>query len=545
MSTPDVRRPRLAAAAIEQPLLALALIGATAVAIVPIWAARFLPLLDEPNHLSAIFIWHALSDPGSSIHEFYEPNVVPVSYLLHYGLAYWFAKLVSVEAAHKLVLSLYVASWPAAAYLFCRRTGRTPWLALTTLPLAYSTCWAHGYHPYNLGVVACLFGVSAHDRLLAEQSSGSQTRSRTASAWLLAATASLACYFGHPVPLAVLSVCAVVLWIAHGARLRGALASASAFIPAYLALAWQARAAALVERRAGSVLPKDFPVLRPERWLARVEDFSEYALNALAGPGDSRLLLGLLALTLALYAAAVWTERTRAPATRASRALDWRALWLALVLLALYLVGPEHLNEPIYMWILRGRLAPIIAFFVFLSPPLRPDSRLRITPLAAVIAVGLLSLWMTQRYREFDRSMQGLVETLPSCPAEDQVLTVRLAEDYPGFDVPVFRELASWVQVLHGGGYNPATFPRPIPFPFAVKRHLPAPHWRAHHLFARVLDPRTFGCVVFLGRGERPGPRGYRLGAEHGPFELWLRPSEAAGAAASAGGTTRAVEPTP
>jgi hypothetical protein len=507
-------RRRMRSEAIVFALVLAALVGC---AIAPIWLVRFLPVLDEPNHLSAIFIWDALSDPASPLHAFYALHVAPVSYLLHYGLAFLFAKLVGVEVAHKLVLTLYVAAWPAAAYLWCRASGRSVWLSLWTLPLAFSTCWAHGYHPFNLGMAAFLFGVVAHDRLLARPSW---------QLWCGAALASLACYFGHPFPLALLALCAGLLWLCHGSRWRAALWSLSALLPSLAVLAWQARAAALVERRPARVFGKEFPILDPARWLARIRDFAEHAVNPYAGRDDSQLLLALLALAVLLF---VVTLGLRLRERRADRGagesslwLELRALWLALALFVLYLIAPEHLNDPIYMWILRGRIAPAIAFFLLLSLPLSSSSRLRWVVVVAALVMALIPLEMSRRYREFDRVMAGLPAVMEACPREAEVLTVRLRDDFPGFDVPVFRELASWVQVVHGGGWNPSAFPRPIPFPFAWTRALPAPHWRRNDYFAPSLDPNIFGCVLLLGFERELPPQRWRLAREEGPWKLYL-----------------------
>ena len=68
-------------------------LGAVALALLltamaPVWASRYLPLLDEPNHLSAIAIWRGLWDHVPSVEAFYELRIAPVSYLAHYGLAF-------------------------------------------------------------------------------------------------------------------------------------------------------------------------------------------------------------------------------------------------------------------------------------------------------------------------------------------------------------------------------------------------------------------------------------------------------------------------
>jgi hypothetical protein len=401
------------------------------------------------------------------------------------------------------------------------------WLSLWTLPLAFSTCWSHGYHPFNLGMAALLLGVVAHDRLLS---------SPNWTVWCGAAVASLACYFGHPFPLALLALCAGLLWLCHGARWRAALWSASALIPSFAVLAWQARAATLGERRPGRVLGKEFPILDPARWLARVRDFAEYAVNPYAGAEDSQLFLLLLALASLLFIVtlglALRSRRSHrlageegspsfGPPPR-SLVFELRALWLAVALFVLYLIAPEHLNDPIYMWILRGRIAPAIAFFLLLSPPLLGSSRLRWVVLAAALVTNVMPLEMSRRYREFDRVMAGLPRVMEACPRDAEVLTVRLREDFPGFDVPVFRELASWVQVVHGGGWNPSAFPRPIPFPFAWTRALPAPHWRRNDYFAPSLDPKVFGCVLFLGFDRSLPPQHWILAREEGPWKLYL-----------------------
>ena len=101
------------------------------------------------------------------------------------------------------------------------------------------------------------------------------------------------------------------------------------------------------------------------------------------------------------------------------------------------------------MWILRGRIAPAIAFFLLLSPPLLGSSRLRWVVLAAALVTNLIPLEMSRRYREFDRVMAGLPRVMEACPRDAQVLTVRpttsrlrlpcSASSRPGADRPRMR----------------------------------------------------------------------------------------------------------
>lgn len=487
------------------------LLGACAVA--PIWVTRFLPLLDEPNHLSAMYIWTSLSDPLSPLHAFYETRVAPVSYLLHYGLVYLFSKAVGVEAAHKITLSLYVLALPSAAYFWCRLTGRSPWLGLLTLPLAFSASWAYGYHPFNLGMAAFFWGVVAYDRLLGAWSK---------MAWGWSMLASVACYFGHPFPLALLGICVFVLWVVRGCKVGSAARTVTAFSPSLILLFWQAGAASLVATAPSEALGLDFPVIDIKRWLDRLLDLPQYAVNPFAGSYDSFLFVLLVTLTIALWIGlAIGAKRPNAvsiPATLVAH----RGLWITLVLLVLYLILPEHLNEPVYMWIARGRIAPAIGFFLLLSPPLQDKSRGRWIVLMAALAALPLYFETGRQYGAFGRHMKGMENALEACPPDEQVLTVRLGDQMvSGFDVPVLRELSSWVQVVHGG-YAPMSFNRPIPFPFIKKAALPAPYWLNHERFRYYLNPRKYGCVIVYGNhGDFSSPS-WKLMQSLGMWNLYL-----------------------
>jgi hypothetical protein len=480
-------------------------LGLCAIAVAPIWASRFLPLLDEPNHLSAVYIWKSLTDPRSPLHDFYDLKLVPLSYLLEYGLAYLGAFAVGVERAHKLVLSAYVLSFPAAGALWSKATGRSPWLGLTTLPLAYSVTWSHGYSAYNAGLAACLFAIVTQDALL---------RRPTAYHGLLATALAVATYFGHPFALAMLWVCTGALWLAHW-RGRAALASALSLVPSIALYRWQSSATSVTADGTLRMLGPSFPVHDLARLRERVLDFADYAVNPLAGERDAQLFCAVLAVAALLLVVCL----------RASRLTlaHYRSLLLALVLLALYFVLPDHFEEPVYVWIARGRFAAIAAFFLLLTPDVQPSSRLRIVALLSATLGACVPLECFVQYRVFAARMHGMENVLAACPAGEEILTLRMDGERPppGYDVPVFRQLSSWVQVVHGG-FTPLYFPRPIPFPFAIKKALPSPRGRGHEDYAWLLKPDEFGCVLTMGLAAPLPPQLYQEAARDGEWVLWV-----------------------
>jgi hypothetical protein len=479
-----------------------------ALSVSPVWVSRFLPLLDEPNHLSAVYIWHELANPGSPLHSYYETTVAPVSYLLAYGVDYLIAFALGIEAAHKVGLSLYIVAIPCAAFLWCRSTGRTVWLSLTTIPLAFSISWSRGYHPFNAGVAACLFAIVAQDLLLARPSQG-----RFAGALV---GASL-CYFGHALTLVLLWYCTLVLLVLHRPRLRTVLLSLVSLMPSVGLYLWQAGMSDVGAGATRKMLGPTFPVLDWEVFQARFVDFANHAVNPLAGYTDSAIAIALLMVAVTLLVAGMVRGQ--------GGLLDYRSAILAFAIAVPYFILPEHFEPPVYLWIARGRLAPLVAFFLLLSPLIGPHGRLRWMTAATLLLAVYVPASAAVAYHRFGREMQALEDVLEACPTGMEVLTIRLGGDTippTGYDTPVYRELSSWVQVMHGG-YNPSFFERPISFPFTVTNRLPAPHWRRHHLYRDYLKPRVFGCVLGMNlRGPLPSDL-FVPAKRAGPFTLYLR----------------------
>jgi hypothetical protein len=492
----------------DRRLHALLVFVATAIVVAPIWSARFLPVLDEPNHLGALSVWYGLVHHDPSYEAFYRLSVGPYSYLLHYGLAFLLSLPFGVEVAHKLVLSAFVALIPLSAVLYCDQARRSRALALLTAPLAYSISWAHGFHPFDAGMAMCVFALVAFDRLLLEPS----TRR-----YLLVTSAGLGCYFGHPLTLALLYVGVAALVVLHRPGVRRALSALFTLIPSFGLLVWQSRATEVPAGSMGKVLGPGFPIVDPSVWRDRLLDLPEHALNPLALEWDSRLFALTLALVAALFVVAVARRRERA----SDLLVTYRAPILALVFLAIYLVLPEHFNEPVYMWIARGRVATLVAFFALVSPPIPPASRLRFVASGAAVALLSIPLAMSVTYRAYGREIADMERVLSTCPAGAQVLTIRVGDQaQDGLYVPVFRQLPSLVQTMRGG-YSPQFFPRPIPFPFEVTRHLPAPHWRMHERYRPYLLPAVYGCVLTHRLSARLPSATWRLAAEQGDFRLY------------------------
>jgi hypothetical protein len=266
---------------------------------------------------------------------------------------------------------------------------------------------------------------------------------------------------------------------------------------------------------AQQMLAASYSFFDMERIRARVLDFIEYAVNPLAGPLDSTVFLALLCVCAILF---IWGL------FRAKCSIKtYRGLVLAGALGALYFTLPEHFEQPVYLWIARGRIAPLVGFFLLLAPGIDRRSKARFFAAAAAAAALYVPLSTAVAYGGFGTDMAHFERVLAACPLEERVLTLSIKSDedpYPGFNVPVMRELSSWVQVVHGG-FAPLSFGRPIPFPFETKKTLPSPYWRRHDLYRSYLIPSIYGCVLTWNARLTSLHPLYPLALKQGDFALY------------------------
>ncbi len=89
----------------------------------PIWTVRYVPLGDYPNHLASAFVLAHLNDARFSFHSFYGADWNSYPYLMMTGILYLLQKVVSIDLAGRLLLSLCVLAVPAAAWLFLREAN--------------------------------------------------------------------------------------------------------------------------------------------------------------------------------------------------------------------------------------------------------------------------------------------------------------------------------------------------------------------------------------------------------------------------------------
>lgn len=481
--------------------LALAIFTLLAIgaSLAPIFAARALPLLDEPNHLSAAYIWNGLLEGDEALERHYELSVKPVSYFLHYGISVAVAPLVGVEVGHKLALALYVLLWWGAAFAWCARLRRSPWLAFALGPLVFHQFWGLGFHPFDLGMALMFIAAAMADRLL---------ESWDLRVALGLAVTALACFLAHALPFAMLGLVVFVLILVWRPGWRRLLGLGAALLPALALWRWQATLSDVGISKVGRILGAGAN-LDPAHWWRRVTLLPTHLGETVSGSSD----VARIALVALAGLALAWLGRVEASETPSGqpRRIPRRPLVLSLVFFALFFLLPYHFQRPVYLWEAAGRFALPAVFFLILGVPAPAPSRRSLLPYAALVLMALAwPLHLAREYRAFDRDQAPLGRAISELEADERVLTLsREPREHPGFDPAVFTQLASRVQILHGG-FSPSFWRRPIPFPFRVKERPAAPGWRNHgRVSARVLESYD---VVLTHHGPPIG---------HGWDEVW------------------------
>jgi hypothetical protein len=459
-----------------------------AATVLPIWIGRYLPLLDLPNHLSAIAVWHYLDDPRFDFFKYYYLNLKPLPYWAHYYSVHLLAYAFGVEIANKLFLTVYAIALPSGAAAFARRFGRSPWLALFVFPLVWNFNLAEGFVAYVAGMAALVLALVVVARYAARPSL------RGAIA-LVAIGSSI--YFFHLLAYMMFLVCAGLLVFTEDEAFnwRRVLARGAPVLGCALIGVW----AYLNNRKMGFASlagPSEFNWDPLGDSMARVPP---RLLNFLSAQRDEWVVIVLVLAWLAIAVTAARANRERPP-TRL-RELGPEVCFAAAALAALML--PRSMQRPFNWYMLNGRYVPLVALFgaLLIRGPVAGWRRWLFVP---VVAAGLFYAGdLSRMVVGFNRRVAGFDAIVAEIPPHKNTLTLVLPPlGDPDVNVNCFNQWPSYTQ-LRRGGYNFYNFN--YGFPLKYRSYLPSPSWNHTELFAWNLHSR--GWDYFLTHNEgAPAP---------------------------------------
>jgi hypothetical protein len=483
---------------------------------VPIWIARYLPLLDEPNHLSAVAVWHYLKDPSWNFDQYYSLNLVPLPYWFHYYTVHLLTYVThSVEVANKLFLTAYVLAVPSGALLFARQFGRSHWLSLFTFPLAWNFGLSDGFIAFCAGLATVPFAL-----VLVDRHATHPTPWR--ALWVLVVGSSL--YLFHLLPYALFLVCGSLLVLAQPRPFR----PASLLVRGLPVVACSV--VGLVAMRSANNMHfhglKGGRQFNYEVWQVLFGTIADRMINFLSGSADEWVLVTLATSWLLLAVTAARVAESDDPEGNGLRLHSFGVELCLLGALALFLGAPRTMHQPFYWYMIAGRFAVAIGFFGALTVRYRIAGWRRLLLAPVVVAGVVYSIALSRAFVEFNRHAAGFDSIVARIPRDKQVLTLMMPPHTDStVNANVYIQWPSYVQLRHGG-YNFYNFSEG--FPLKYKRHLPAPPWNRPQDFRWEMHSAGWSYFLTFREGwevaplQAPLAQGkVRLIAQEGQWRLY------------------------
>jgi hypothetical protein len=431
----------------EKRLWWIAVVACTVAALWPIWSARFPPMQDYAGQLFYSEVLRLHGDPASDYDRYYEFRFHPV-YATFYLTTLAFAKLVPIEIAGKLSLSLYPLLVAALALRLGRRAESTfvPWGALLLFPFAFNQQYFYGNVNYLLSLPILLLALLDFETFLGAPLSPWPVARHVLWQIVLVVT--------HPLSFAVFVAMAIFVGIV-GRRPSGrpwARIAVAAGIAVVLLAAL---------RLGGMGTTPSNPGAQPgNTWMPPAVTLGFFALmfdgmQPLQNANREALLLwgGVLAIAAAAGAIA-WR-------TRSIWALPWAHVLLLVFTVVAMFVLPFQIGEFSYI---NVRFAALAYFLVALCA-----AQIRFPRPLAFAFVGLVVLAQVDSIAKQARISAESAELLPVARAiapHSRVLPLVFDPGSPELDKFWFAPHVQEYNYVHlvggGGGFNPYLFGSPI-----------------------------------------------------------------------------------
>lgn len=125
--------------------------AAIAVLCCSLFLSRTLPLVDYPQHLALAGILRRMLDPSAPERQLFETNLLSYNSAFHVLVAA-LNVVMPIDAAGKVVVSLYIVLAACATLLLLRATGRPRTRAFLVVPILVGYSFAWGFINFGLGL---------------------------------------------------------------------------------------------------------------------------------------------------------------------------------------------------------------------------------------------------------------------------------------------------------------------------------------------------------------------------------------------------------
>lgn len=445
---------------------------------IAIFAPRWLPLQDWPQHLAAIRVLHDYHVQSLGFEAWFNLTPLSTQYIGFYYVAKLFAYIVDVDTAARLVLSLSTIALPYATANLLKRLNADPWLAVATIPLAFNTFFLLGFANFLAALPLMVLGLS-----LAIQVQDEPTTKNIAK---LSITGFL-CFLMHVVPFALFFGGALAIFITRrGEPLRAKLKHTAALVPPLLLAASWAKftdAGGSTMSIAKSVWLKHIKgQAPPQAYFMSPQDankqLSSWLLDVVQAPAEAQLVH----LYLALIGALILYSIGRSVITR--RLPSRLYATLSLLALSAFSIAMYYLMPTGYDWVwpIAPRF-PLLALILLIGALKLPQHRVA-KPLiiGAFAALSMVHTWVIyDSFQRFNREeVADFEQASASIPEGSKVAGLIFSSTSKHIRFAPFLHSAALHQSKRGGAvmFTFADFPQ-SPFRFKEDNRPPRvpPRW--------------------------------------------------------------------
>lgn len=434
--------------------------------LLPVWLARFLPLVDLPQHLAFVNVLRNSHNPATDYSRTLSLHLFPQHNVLHLFLCYLLSFVVGIEGANRLFLTGYVILLPLAMLHLLDTLNARREFVFFSFMFIYNLNVLWGFMSTALAIPLVLFLLSVELRWLKSMSRKPTAESRKPLLQqLLLSILFILIFLGHSLMFLFAAVLYLALVIVH--LRQSHYRSLQALIPlipvlAIFVIPWQAQ---VFGSENGGLLSTILGGFQLTDLLTRPLDFIA-ATGFRADDVTSFLYKFLLVAVVTLIA--VHSVRLRFKSLFQGRLLA--PALLAIFSLATYLFFPGAVTQA---WFLNQRFAvfawlfliPLAALLAAELPAM--GKAITLVSSSALALCILLSAGNTlYRFVAFDREARPLARLISLLPPDRRVIglpyELRTRHDLTGYDV-----------FIHSGCYYQA-FKRGYPgFSFASFRYSP------------------------------------------------------------------------
>jgi len=362
-----------------------------AIAVLPIWAVTFPPLLDYPNHLASSYVLAHLHD-ALPFHSWYAADWGLYPYVAMDVMLRALQVLLPIEFAGRVYLTLAVLAVPAAMWFFLRQAnpGQDA-IALWALVATHNIFFLLGYLNFYVGLAFCFLVLGCWLKWNAHPSKW---------LWVLTALAFTATYFSHLIAFTIASVAVTAYLLITRQSIRTLLLTWGMFVPGAYCYLYCAR---VMEKQHGGVV---------------FLGLADKIVNLQGTMHGYSILLDIVTLVaLGVYFLCAWFR---------NREFRWSWPWtgVGIVLLAAYFLTPSAYGDGSDLDV---RFLPVF-FGVMLAFARVGQRAWRLAPFVLILFC-LRVANITENYRSMQPELKGLAASIDHTYPNARVLPIVQADD--------------------------------------------------------------------------------------------------------------------